>query len=582
MSDELTIQPGVNPQIQPKKTSTTPYALGGAAVGAAAGWGASALYKGTPSAKSYEELIKDANEKDVVDLKAKKEALDKAEKELADAGKVVYDGKEKEALDKAIKARDEELARLTTEKKVTIKKGGEIVPFDPNWSMTDKQKTDYKNLYTKYEAAKNNLESSKAYTDLNNAISSRKLAINDMFEDIIKDAEAEIKPKSTRRKDIKSLDEYLSSNRGKNAIEDAITKHKIARLTDSEIIKLGGGEKALVDTKPALVSPGYKYIPVTAKDGSVKYAKVQTTKMVGRTEFQKLMEARTDEIAEKVSNSFKTYTDDLKKLGDLPKTIKIDKGLLRNLGIKRADVDQAFLDDLKINLKSFESDLKAVDGAKLVKDPATGAWSYDSAVQAILDKHSVDTPAEAKKVLDAKLGIGRKYVAEEKALLESIDSIVGKDVTLSKLENRMSKLKKSDNNLNKIESQIKGQFKKYIGTDTTTTVNKALTQEEAMKKDSYKQLAKVVEDKQALYDKVAAEKGKVNETAKKAAEEVKNKAKSELDDLVKTLNSKVKGMSGGAKAAVIGGLAVVGGLIGANMAKSKNKNAEAAARQIIA
>ena len=70
--------------------------------------------------------------------------------------------------------------------------------------------------------------------------------------------------------------------------------------------------------------------------------------------------------------------------------------------------------------------------------------------------------------------------------------------------------------------------------------------------------------------------------AKKAAEEVKNKAKSELDDLVKTLNSKVKGMSGGAKAAVIGGLAVVGGLIGANMAKSKNKNAEAAARQIIA
>ena len=28
MSDELTIQPGGNPQIQPKKTSTTPYALG--------------------------------------------------------------------------------------------------------------------------------------------------------------------------------------------------------------------------------------------------------------------------------------------------------------------------------------------------------------------------------------------------------------------------------------------------------------------------------------------------------------------------------------------------------------------------
>ena len=137
MSDELTIQPGVNPQIQPKKTSTTPYALGGAAVGAAAGWGASALYKGTPSAKSYEELIKDANEKDVVDLKAKKEALDKAEKELADAGKVVYDGKEKEALDKAIKARDEELARLTE-----TKSGNSKVFQAKNWDKLGIDATD--------------------------------------------------------------------------------------------------------------------------------------------------------------------------------------------------------------------------------------------------------------------------------------------------------------------------------------------------------------------------------------------------------------------------------------------------------
>ena len=403
-----------------------------------------------------------------------------------------------------------------------------------------------------------------------------------MFDDIIKDAEAEIKPKSTRRKDIKSLDEYLSSNKGKTAIEEAITKHKIARLTDSEIIKLGGGEKALVDTKPTVVAPGHKYIPVTAKDGSVKYANVQVTKMVGRTEYQKLIEARTDEIAEKVSNSFKTYTEYLKKLGELHKTMKIDKGLLRNLGIQRGDVDKAYLDDLKVNLKDFKSDLKTIDGAELTKNPKTGVWSYDKAVQDILDKHKVDTPEEAKKVLDAKLGLGRKYVAEEKALLESIDGIVGKDATLSKLEDRMSKLKKSDKDLNNITSQIKGQFKKYLGIDTTSTVSKGLTPEEAMKKNSYVQLAKIVEEKQAAYDKVVAEKGKVNETAKKTAEEAKNKAKAELDDLVKGINEKVKGMSGKTKAAIIAGTAVLGGLIGVGMANSKNKKAAAQANQYIA
>ena len=91
MSDEL--------MIQPQRVSTTPYLLGGAALGAAAGYGASALYKKGGEAKSYEELIQKANENDKVELTSKKEALEKAEKELAEAGKAVYDGNEKKVLD---------------------------------------------------------------------------------------------------------------------------------------------------------------------------------------------------------------------------------------------------------------------------------------------------------------------------------------------------------------------------------------------------------------------------------------------------------------------------------------------------
>ena len=103
-----------------------------------------------------------------------------------------------------------------------------------------------------------------------------------------------------------------------------------------------------------------------------------------------------------------------------------------------------------------------------------------------------------------------------------------------------------------------------------------------MEKESYKKLAKIVEDKQAIYDKVAAEKGKVNETAKKTAQEAVEKAKSELDNLVNSLNNKVKGMSGKAKAAWIAGTAVAGALIGAGIVNSKNKKAEAAAKQFMA
>ena len=565
--------------IQPQRVSTTPYLLGGAALGAAAGYGASALYKKGGEAKSYEELIQKANENDKVELTSKKEALEKAEKELAEAGKAVYDGNEKKVLDDAIKARDAELAKLTESKTSVIKKGGDILPYDANWSMTDKQRNDYQRLFADYEAAKANLEASAKYQDLSDAVSRRRLSITDALDEVIADANNEIKPKSKRRKDIKSLDEYLSSNHGKSAIEDAITKHKIARLTDGEIIKLGGGERALVDTKPAVVGPGYKYMPVTMKDGSTKYAKVQTTKLVGRTEYQKLMEQRTDEVAEKISNSFKTYVETLGKKDKLAETMKIDKGLLRNLGVKRPDVDTAFLEDLKANVKTFEADLKAIDGAKLVK--TGGTWKYDAAVEDVLNRCNVDTPEEAKKILDAKLGIGRKYAAEEKALQETIDGIIEKDQTLSKLQNQFEKVKRSDKDLNKIVSQIKGQFKKYLGGETSTVTTAGLTEAQAMKKDSYKKLAEAVEKAQAAYDKVATEKGKVNEGAKKAAEETVAKAKGELDKLVSDLGGKIGGMSGKTKAMIAAGTAIVGGIIGSSIASSKNKKAEQAFEQQI-
>ena len=82
MSDELTIQ-GVNPQQQypVQKTSTMPYTLGGAAIGAAAGWAGTSMAKSKGPAKTLEELVQEANGQDKVELTSKKAALEKAEKE---------------------------------------------------------------------------------------------------------------------------------------------------------------------------------------------------------------------------------------------------------------------------------------------------------------------------------------------------------------------------------------------------------------------------------------------------------------------------------------------------------------------
>ena len=74
-------------------------------------------------------------------------------------------------------------------------------------------------------------------------------------------------------------------------------------------------------------------------------------------------------------------------------------------------------------------------------------------------------------------------------------------------------------------------------------------------------------------DKAIEKSGKVDEGAKKTAQEALEKAKGEYDKLIADLSGKVKGIHGGAKAAIIGGAAAIAGLIGLGIANSNNKDA---------
>lgn len=577
MSDELTIQPGVNPQIQPKKTSTTPYALGGAAVGAAAGWGASALYKGTPSAKSYEELIKDANEKDVVDLKAKKEALDKAEKELADAGKVVYDGKEKEALDKAIKARDEELARLTE-----TKSGNSKVFQAKNW---DKLGIDATDLPTTNERTGKPFTTNKGASTWEKEVRGEYNRLKAEYDKAVHDLNSRLgsgdEQKLIQHKfDIqKYLDDSYNANK-------KVKPDKLDKLFTTET---GWGKHTYEYTRAEKVAN--TIIPSVGKDPN------------------KLTNAQVQAFAEKLDNGAATFRNSENAKVAEQRTELIESLLNRakeNIGLQKrqANFVKDFIETVpdstaeKTGLfNTTKGGRKEVKITNIISEATSKPSFYDKDLNKVakaIEKNGgayTTMPTGLKgsyagakdlqqlqEMIQSRKDVLKMFNQEQRALAKDLRACVDDHAVLKQLEEKIADVRKADEGVAKAKEAI---FKQFPG--LAEGIEKAgLTQSEAMEKESYKKLAKVVEDKQALYDKVAAEKGKVNETAKKAAEEVKNKAKSELDDLVKTLNSKVKGMSGGAKAAVIGGLAVVGGLIGANMAKSKNKNAEAAARQIIA
>ena len=111
MSDNLSIQPAV---VQERKNPYVSAGMGAVAGAAVGGIGAYVYNKATSSApQTHEDLVKLANEQDKAEFTTKQNAVKDAEKKLEEAGKAVYEGSEKTALDEAIKKRDAELARLT-------------------------------------------------------------------------------------------------------------------------------------------------------------------------------------------------------------------------------------------------------------------------------------------------------------------------------------------------------------------------------------------------------------------------------------------------------------------------------------
>ena len=185
---------------------------------------------------------------------------------------------------------------------------------------------------------------------------------------------------------------------------------------------------------------------------------------------------------------------------------------------------------------------------------------------------------QLQEMIQTRKDVLKMHNQEQRALAKEIRTCLDEHTVLKELEEKIASLRNSDEAVSKAKEAI---FKQFPGL-AESSERVGLTTEQAMEKESYKKLAQAVEDAQAKFDKVLAEKGKVNEGAKKAAEDTLSKAKGELDKLVSDLGGKVGGMSTKAKLAWAAGTAVVGGLIGSRIANSKNKKIEEAAQNLYA
>ena len=616
MADDLTIQ-GVNPQQQypVQKTSTMPYTLGGAAIGAAAGWAGTSMAKSKGPAKTLEELVQEANGQDKVDLTSKKAALEKAEKELADAGKAVYDGAEKEALDKAIKARDEELAKLMETKaggkEFKVKDWNKLKidsrdlpavnertgkPFHTNRGAAaweNEVKTEYQRLQAEYNAAVSKFESSTSGKD-----SKRLETIKDDIKQYMDDTyntHKNTKPKKLKHifTTEKGFGKHTAEYNQAKALSKKILPElkKESQLTDSQIAsfadKLEKGQKVpsgyhskeiweVIDGKRTKVKYAY------SSDMFNEFKNAENAKYVDQR--KELIDSLLDRAKANIELRNRQANFEREFIESIPDSMAEKTGLFNTVGsrkeVKIADIINEAVNGKgeKGKPKFYKSDLAAVNkaieknGGASTKLPTTLKGHYTAPAGGTLDLQTV------KDMITSRKEILESYNTEAKSLSDDIANCLKDHNVIRELDDKIAEMRNADDGIAKAKEAILKQFPQLA--DDAERVG--LTEAQAMEKESYKKLAKIVEDKQAIYDKVAAEKGKVNETAKKTAQEAVEKAKSELDNLVNSLNNKVKGMSGKAKAAWIAGTAVAGALIGAGIVNSKNKKAEAAAKQFMA
>ena len=459
------------------------------------------------TARDAVKSVKDAEEEFDKKVKEIKETYSSAEAQLPD------DNAAKKKLNALNEQYENAIERKMNSKKTVTRTGaGEIVPYDPNWSMTANQVNEYKKLQAAYESAKRGLAANSTYDAAKQAVSDRRTALETMYEDILNNFNNVKQPASKKKSAIKTLEDYLTDKKaGPKFIEDYLEKNpELINITDAEYANVA--EKVL-DTKPAIVGSNEFVQEITVK-GKTKYAVIKKSKVFGSTEYQKLVESKQNQAVDNIIKDLRAYSEAQEKLANLHETIKFDKSLLRKAGITRpagqwnengskiSDV-KAYLEDLESKLAEMQGDMKTIRDAGLHNfDGSSSLKINNTAVEDLLAKYNVSTPKELHELLGARVGIAKQFATERKAAQGVIDGIIGNDEVLKKLLQAQENVERAytvavdgrNVTIRQLESRIRSQFGDYLKpTTVTTTAAETFTREEAIKALEGSQLLKDIE-----------------------------------------------------------------------------------------
>ncbi len=581
MTDDMTIK---------QRPSALPYMAGGAVVGAGAGYAVDRWALSKPM--SHEDIVKKMNDADAFtkntaegaehaaswkEVQAKAQAVEEAKAAVTNAEKPVLptDNKLAQEFETVTGEYEKAISEKTAEKTITKKAGSNIVPANDSWKMTVAERNNYNNLYSQWEAAVQAFESDPKVTQLTKDIADRKLEYGMFYDEIVNDAEKEIKATAGKKpsKRIKNFAEYLEKGNGEDFIHNQIKKNNYHHLTNEELIRHAGGEKKLSATKPSFGFFEKKTaIEVTKADGTKAWA------VFGDKELKNLKTQKADRIFKDITETLEAYSKNTNKLNNLHENVKFDKDVLKRAGLTQTTTRgvkghaylakdgsaldfKAFVNDCTTNAKQYADDARVLfdNGVHNAKIPA-GATSvtYAPEVQNILTKYGVSSPKELYNELVAKQSIGNKFAAEKATVEKAIHDILARDTQLANLEGQMSNLRKGAKNVRNLEQQIRGQFGRFLGKPGATTETVAgMTREEAIKALEGTDLAKKFKKLQGEVEKAAKELGAVDQTKLNSAKEALTKAEGEFKSATEALGKKL-GKSGNKWLAIGIGAAALG------------------------
>lgn len=581
MSDELTIQPGLNPQIQPQKTSSTPYVLGGAVAGGAVG-GAINHYMKKPMC--WEDVIKEA--KDTTDFSSKaepaswegvkakaKEVADLEEKLKAVPEKTLAeDAAESIAKRDAIAARDKEFERLLdVEKKKASGRTVSSMPTAEDMRLgikgddASKVAKDYK-LYNDilkpdYDAKVKAVKTGSApghaeYIAAENGKNNFETKIKKYYEETAQNALE--KNKAVRKNTEARLEKEL------NILVNNEYKHR----TDKEILEKAFKDGQMVEKKgwrAGLTSKTYTD-PKTGKIYVLKDdVKFSDLKKTARDEVNNLRTSLLDNIKSAESN----YNEAASNMKDFT-----GKNEFRRLS-KKGNPNTAYVCDLAdINGKNAVKDLEKE--AKIIErlaDPKKSKKVTPAEISALQSKYGANPKEIAgnKKIAEQvqkRLTLAKEYADINKSVM---DSLGGQD-RITAYKEKMQNAIDSNKDVKSAAKKIKALAKRYgINVETSANIDEAALKDkvtQAMKDGSFE---KKVAEATKKYEEAVASKGVVNSAAREAIEKELTTAKDNLKTAAEDLGAKYK--KGGTNKWVAAG---IGAAIGAaalwSVASSKNKS----------